>query len=172
MTIPRLSTPQSVGVILITFLAWGAISTGWFLCGVRNLCIAQAAETTISTVTEQPVAEIYTLSGSAGEILIMLLVSFVLGTFLGRLLSIERKAAVTEDAPPIVIAKTPTLEPRPAPVVINLPHATEKPLITAPAFTPRPTRPDMNLSKPKPPSRQFNTSWSKPPSSRPETGLI
>lgn len=66
----------------------------------------------------EPTAALYTLSGATGEIFIMLLVSFVLGALLGRLLAAEQR---TERR---VAIRTQTL---PAPSVIPMHAATSNP---------------------------------------------
>ncbi|MBP9669618.1 MAG: hypothetical protein KBE09_05010 [Candidatus Pacebacteria bacterium] len=65
----------------------------------------------------EPTAALYTISGATGEIFIMLLVSFVLGALLGRLLAAEQTPTERRLSVRTPQLPTPTIIPMPAPTV-------------------------------------------------------
>ncbi len=97
------SLSRQIAFIIVVFVLWSVISGAWYVCGVRDLCAIKAeahngvvheTEADISTlsVTQAPLMIAFERSGAAGEIFVMLLVAFVLGALLGRILATPRSA--------------------------------------------------------------------------------
>jgi hypothetical protein len=150
----KMTTMHYIVGILVVFAVWSALSTAWYVCGINNLCNNQAhaheavlEETTLAD-TQAPVAIAFDRSGAAGEIFVMLMIAFVLGALLGRILTASRNTSST-------------------PSVFHMPSSPQKLALNAPRvgtpvhiseFTKSPTL----ASKSKPNKIRFNTSWSKP----------
>lgn len=95
------SLSRQIAFILVVFALWSVISGAWYVCGVRGLCAVKAeahngiaheveTDTVALSVTQAPLMIAFERSGAAGEIFVMLLVAFVLGALLGRILAAPR----------------------------------------------------------------------------------
>lgn len=163
------SVRAQVLLMLVVFIFWCALSMSWYVCGVRNLCAIQVeAHSDITrsvgeslSVTQSPLAVIYERAGSAGEIFIMLLIAFVLGGLLGRILATPRENRESKD-----------VEKQRPPLIFHLPAASEKPQLETRVGTPSHisafTKQAAEIASASTertngrPKIRFNTSWSKP----------
>lgn len=161
-----MSVRTQVLLVLVVFVFWCALSMSWYVCGVRNLCAIQAeAHSDIIrsgvveslAITQSPLAVIYERAGSAGEIFIMLLIAFVLGGLLGRILATSGENRESK-----------AVEKQQTPLIFHLPAASEKPQLATRVGTPshisvftKQTADTITTTKERPKIR-FNTSWSNP----------
>jgi hypothetical protein len=97
----KLPVARHVAFVLVVFALWSVIGTAWYVCGVRGLCTLEAEansainETDINSalsVTQVPLMTAFERSGAAGEIFVVLLIAFVLGALLGRILATSKTA--------------------------------------------------------------------------------
>lgn len=109
----RISIGRQIAFIVAVFIIWCGISAAWYVCGVNDLCgpTAQAAESQEVSFAVQlsdsqlPLTVAYDRAGAAADIFIMLLVAFVLGALLGRILSLPRSVLTV---PPLFMLQSGT----------------------------------------------------------------
>lgn len=149
----QISIGKQISFILGVFFLWIIVASAWYVCGINNLCDAatQAAEEadivyeiTLSD-SQLPVSMAYDRGGAAADIFIMLLIAFVLGTLLGRILSAPKALAV----PPLFSLSSGT-EKEALPERAGIPAhiseftrktAAQKPTVTITMPAPRPAVP-------------------------------
>lgn len=132
--------------ILLAFAVWSAVSMGWYVCGIKDLCSVAEAQDTVAyedglVETQAPVAIGYEKSGAAGEIFVMLMIAFTLGALLGRTLATSASTEETQ-------SETKTNETP----VIHLPAAAKNvsPPLQAVCVTPSPVHTSMREIGPQP----------------------
>jgi hypothetical protein len=128
--------------IFLAFVVWSVVSVGWYVCGVKDLClhgqggVAEAQSiviyndgTTDLVETQGPVAVGYERSGAMGEIFVMLMIAFTLGALLGRILAAPKNNGENGETNKMS--------------VISLPGPTEKTKLSVPVVKPVSKKPPM-----------------------------